>query len=163
MPTHTSSKSSVTSSRLAGLPSAGPSDLPVPTPVGLEVDERILIKPFCPPYYRSMKEAVLAFLDYKYAEGRGTFRDGGSTTGWLEGAAVQAAIPRYSEKAIDATIAYCRYLHKRYGHFPATTGPFRTVLAFQSHRLDPDFYARFYSSDAAEVGPKVAKVQISAK
>ena len=127
----------------------GPADLPVPTPVGLEADGEILIKPFCPPYYRDMREGVLAFLDYKYADGRGTFRDGGETTGWLEGATVQAAIPRYSQRAIDATIAYCHYPYEHYGRFPATTGPFRTVLAFQAHRLDPDFYARFYSSDAA--------------
>ena len=96
-----------------------------------------------------MREGVLAFLDYKYADGRGTFHDGGETTGWLEGATVQAAVPRYSQRAIDATIAYCHYLYEHYGRFPATTGPFRTVLAFQAHRLDPDFYARFYSSDAA--------------
>ena len=40
-----------------------------------------------------MEEAVLAFLDYKYAEGRGTFRDGGAVTGWRDGAAVQAGNP----------------------------------------------------------------------
>jgi hypothetical protein len=96
-----------------------------------------------------MEEAVLAFLDYKYAEGRGTFRDGGAATGWLDGATVQAAIPPYSPRAIDATIAYCRYVHERYGRFPVSSGPFRTILAFQAHRLDPDFYARFYREEAA--------------
>jgi hypothetical protein len=95
-----------------------------------------------------MEEAVLAFLDYKYAEGRGTFRDGGAVTGWRDAAAVQAGIPSYSSKAIEATIAYCRYVYERYGRFPVCGGPFRTVLAFQAHRLDPDFYARFYREDA---------------
>ena len=74
-------------------------DLVVPTPVGLERDSQVLIKPFCPPYYRTMEEAVLAFIDYKYAEARGTFRDGGRATAWKDGAAVQAGIPRYSDKA----------------------------------------------------------------
>ena len=62
----------------------------MPTPIGLEHNGNVLLKPFCPPYYRDMEEAVLAFLDYKYAEGRGTFRDGGAVTGWRDGAAIQA-------------------------------------------------------------------------
>jgi hypothetical protein len=33
---------------------------PMPTAVGLERDGAVLIKPFCPPYYRDMEQAVLA-------------------------------------------------------------------------------------------------------
>jgi hypothetical protein len=91
-----------------------------------------------------MEEAVLAFVDFKYGEGTGIFRDGGAATGWRDGAAVQAAIPRYSDRAIAATIAYCEYVYNRYGRFPANSGPFRTILAYQAHHLDPDFYERFY-------------------
>ena len=119
-------------------------DIAVPTAVGLERDGATLIKPYCPPYYRSMEEAVLAFVDYKYAHGRGTLRDGGAATGWEDAAAVQAGIPRYSDQAIAATIAHCDYLYRRYGRFPPGSGPFRTVLAYQAHRLDPEFYRRFY-------------------
>ena len=119
-------------------------DLPVPTAVGLERNGEVLIKPFCPPYYGSMEEAVLAFVDYKYEQGKGTFRDGGAATGWQDGAQVQAGIPRYSDDAIAATIAYCEYVYERYGRFPANSGPFRTVLAYQAHHLDSDFYDRFY-------------------
>lgn len=123
-------------------------DLSVPTAVGLERDGEVLIKPFCPPYYRDMEEAVLAFVDYKYARERGTLRDGGAVTGWREGANVQAGIPPYSDEAIAATIAYCEYVYGRYGRFPANSGPFRTVLAYQAHHLDPDFYDRFYRPEA---------------
>lgn len=69
-------------------------------------------------------------------------------TGWRAGATIQAGIPAYSPKAIEATIAYCRYVYERYGRFPVSGGPFGTVLAFQAHRLDPDFYARFYREEA---------------
>ena len=127
-----------------GLMKALNKDLPVSTAVGLERDGEVLIKPFCPPYYRNMEEAVLAFVDYKYAHGRGTFRDGGAATGWRDGAQVQAGIPPYSDQAIVATIAYCEYVYDRYGRFPADSGPFRTVLAHQAHHLDLDFYDRFY-------------------
>jgi hypothetical protein len=119
-------------------------DPSVPTAVGLEQDGQALIKPYCPPYYRTMEEAVLAFVDYKYAQGTGTFRDGGAATGWRDGATVQAGIPRYSDRAIAATIAYGEYVYRRYGRFPANSGPFRTILAHQAHHLDLDFYDRFY-------------------
>jgi hypothetical protein len=123
-------------------------DLPVPTAVGLERDGETLIKPFCPPFYRSMEEAVLAFVDLKYEQGRGTLRDGGAATGWKDGARVQNGIPPYSDEAIAATVAYCEYVYERYGRFPANSGPFRTVLAHQAHHLDPEFYDRFYRPEA---------------
>ena len=125
-------------------PSGDPTPLSVPTPIGLERDGAVLIKPFCPPYYRDMEEAVRAFIDYKYAQGTGTFRDGGAATAWADGRAVQAKIPVYSERAVAATIAYCRYIYERYGRFPASSGPFTNLVAFQAHHLDAEFYARYY-------------------
>jgi hypothetical protein len=61
---------------------------------------------------------------------------------------VQEGIPAYSDRAIEATIAYCRYIYERYGRFPAISGPFRTILAYQAHHLDLDFYERFYRPEA---------------
>jgi hypothetical protein len=140
--------------RLSRVTAAGPifkaalrllqKDIPVPTAVGLERNGQTLIKPYCPPYYATMKEAVLAFLDAKFAPSKGSLRDGGATTAWLDPARVQGGIPEYSGAAIDATIAYCEYIYRRHGRFPAACGPFRTVLAYQAHRLDPEFYARHY-------------------
>ncbi len=125
-------------------------DIPLPTAVGLESGGQVLIKPYCPPYYPSMTAAVHAFLDDKYAAGAGSFRDGGAATGWRDPAHVQSGIPEYSTAAIDATIAYCEYVYRRYGRFPMACGPFRTVLAYQAHRLDPDFYTQFYREDALQ-------------
>lgn len=116
-------------------------DIPLPAAVGLEGHNETLIRPFCPPYFAAMKDAVLAFLDSKFAPGEGAFRDGGTATAWLDAATVQAGIPEYSDAAVQATIDYCEYV---YGRFPAACGPFRTVLAYQAHRLDRNFYARFY-------------------
>jgi hypothetical protein len=95
-----------------------------------------------------MREAVLAFVESKYAEGQGTFRDGGAATAWRDGERVQRGIPSYSDQAIEATIAYCEYIYNRYGRFPVNSGPFRTLLAYQAHHLDLDFYARFYQPAA---------------
>jgi hypothetical protein len=122
-------------------------DQPMPTAVGLEHDGEVLIKPFCPPYYRDMEQAVLAFVDYKYKPGSGTLKDGGAASAWRDGAAVQAGISRPSDQTIAATIAYCDYVYRRYGRFPAANGPFRTVLAYQAHHLDTAFYDAFYQPD----------------
>jgi hypothetical protein len=122
-------------------------DVGVTTAVGLEHEGQAVLKPFCPPYYRNMEEAVRAFVDYKFAPGTGTYRDGGAATGWRDGAAVQAAVPRHSDQAIAATAAYCDYVYNRYGRFPAIAGPFRTIMAYQAHHLDPGFYERFYKPE----------------
>ena len=127
-------------------------DVPVPTGIGLECGDEVLLKPYCPPYYPSMAAAVRAFVDSKFAAGTGSFRDDGAATGWQDPKQVQAGIPEYSATAVDATIGYCEYVHGRYGRFPAACGPFRTVLAYQAHRLDQDFYARFYREDAVRGG-----------
>lgn len=122
-------------------------DIELPTAVGLERNGEVLVKPYCPPYYDTMRDAVQAILDSKFSPGRGVFRDGGALTAWRDPKSVQARIPEYSTTAIEATIAYCEYIYGRYGRFPAACGPFRTVLAYQAHHLDPDFYKRFYRTD----------------
>jgi len=53
-----------------------------------------------------------------------------------------------SASAVEATAAYCDYVFRRYGRFPAYTAPFRTVIGFQVCRLDVDFYDRFYEPEA---------------
>jgi hypothetical protein len=118
-------------------------ELQVPTPVGLERDGEILIRPYCPPYYPRMRDAVLAFVESKYGP-EGIFRSESSTSAWRDPAAVRAGIPHYSDAAVESTIAYCTYVYERYGRFPAASGPFRTTVAYQASRLDPAFYERFY-------------------
>lgn len=123
-------------------------DVPVKTAVGLETPAGVLLRPYCPPYYRNMEEAVLAFVDYKWGTPHGTLRDA-TASAWLDASAVQAQLTPPSDKAVATTIAYCEYIHQRYGRFPAGSGPFRTVLAYQAHHLDRRFYNHFYQPDIA--------------
>jgi hypothetical protein len=111
-------------------------------PLGLEVDGEVTVKPFCPPWYASMEEAAYAFVDRKYGED-GTYNDGYSGP-WLDTAGVQAGIDRYSQANIDAVVAYCEYVHGRYGQFPAYFGPLRSLMAFSAHHVDLEFYDRLY-------------------
>lgn len=123
-------------------------DMPLPTAVGLKVDDISIFTPYCPPHYPSMREAVLAFVAHKFRAGTGTMRDGGAGTAWSKPADVQAGIPGYSDTAIDATIAYCEYVAGRYGRFPSMTGPIVSLTGYQAHHLDPDFYGAYYRPEA---------------
>jgi hypothetical protein len=122
-------------------------DQPVPYPLGLERGGEILVEPYCPPYYPSMEAAVRAFVERKFGP-QGVFRGGASASGWREPHEKTAGIPAPTEGAIEATVAYCEYVHDRYGRFPAYSAPFRTILGHQATHVDVDFYDRFYYPEA---------------
>jgi hypothetical protein len=115
-------------------------------PLGLEVDGEVTIKPYCPPWYESMEEAVYAFLDHKWGKG-GVYADGRSGA-WQDPAAVQAGIDHYSQANIDAVVAYSEYVYRTYGRFPGNFGPLRSLMAYQAHHIDMEFYDRFYKPGA---------------
>jgi hypothetical protein len=95
-----------------------------------------------------MEAAVRAFVADKFAPGTGIFRDAPAPSAFRDPAAIQAAIPEYSEANIAAVIGYCEYVMQHYGQFPANYAPFRTLMAFQAHHIDTDFYDRFYLDGA---------------
>ena len=128
----------------------GKADPPIAHATGLRTDARQdqwLVRPFAPPHYPDMRSAVEAFVDYKFNSETGTLTGAGPSA-WRSAATVKRGIPKYSTAAVEATAAYCDYLYQRYGRFPATIAPVRTLLAYQAHHLDPDFYRRFYAPNA---------------
>lgn len=122
-------------------------DVPVLFPTSLQRNRVSYLSAFCPPNFLTMREAVLAVVDLKYGK-EGIFRRRGPDCKWVDADAVKEQIPGSSQKAVDATIAYCEYVWKRYNRFPACMPPFRTVLGFQACHLDLEFYDRFYKADA---------------
>ncbi len=110
---------------------------------GLERDGRPLLAPYCPPWYESMEAAVRAVVEYKFGA-EGVFRAGTAASAWREPERIAESAKPPSAAAIDATIAYCEYVWRRYGRFPAYPPPFRTVLGFQAGHVDVDFYDRHY-------------------
>ncbi len=122
-------------------------DRAVPYPLGMEANGEILLKSYCPPYYPTMTAAVHALVDFKFGP-RGVFRGGVMTSSWQDPAGAAARIPAPSEQAVAATAAYCEYIYKRYGRFPAYSPPFRTVMGYQAVHVDVEFYERFYKPDA---------------
>ena len=122
-------------------------DQPVPYALGLERDGAVLLKPYCPPYFPSMKAAVQAVVEAKFGA-QGFFRCDANQSAWRDPGSISAEIPALSEAAIDATTAYCEYLYQQYGRFPAYVAPFRTVIGYQALHIDVDFYDRFYKPEA---------------
>lgn len=118
----------------------------VPLALGLEHEGQPVLTPYCPPYHGSMEEAVRAVVALKYGPS-GIF-GGRAGSAWRDPRAIAGAVEGASDRAIEATIAYCSYVHRRYGRFPAYQPPFRTVLGFQTNHVDVGFYDRYYRPDA---------------
>jgi hypothetical protein len=119
----------------------------IPYPVGLERNGEVLLKPFCPPYYESMGEAVQAVVEAKYGT-NGMCRSPGHGSTWSRHNDIVRQVPRVSDAAVAATTACCEYLWSRYGRFPVYMPPYRTVLGFQACHLDVEFYDKFYRPEA---------------
>ena len=119
----------------------------VPYPVGLERDGEVLLKPFCPPHFNSMADAVRAVAELKFGT-NGIFRSQNHGSAWTKHAEVVQQVPAFSEAAIAAATAHCEYLWNRYGRFPVHMPPYRTVLSFQASHLDAEFYEKFYQPEA---------------
>lgn len=94
-----------------------------------------------------MADAVRAFIETKFGD-RGSYRAGAQQSTWRDAESCAAKIPEPTDAAIDATVAYCEYVFKRYGRFPAYTAPFRTIIGFQVCRVDVDFYDQFYTPES---------------
>lgn len=119
----------------------------IPYPIGLERDGEILLKPFCPPYFSSMADAVRAVVEIKFGV-PGMFREQGRGSAWADHRKTTGQIEPPSEATIAAVIAHCEYLWRRYGRFPVHMPPYRTVLGFQACHVDAEFYDKFYKPEA---------------
>jgi hypothetical protein len=136
------------------------SDPSLAYPLGLERDGSPLLKPFCPPYFPTMQAAVRAFVETKFGPA-GKYRGGAEQSSWREPERCAESIPPSSAAAVEAAMAYCEYVHGRYGRFPAYTAPFRTVIGFQVCRVDLDFYGRFYHPEAISDTVREATARVS--
>jgi hypothetical protein len=122
-------------------------DVEAQYPIGLELDGEVLLRPYAPPYFRSMREAVYAVAEEKFGAS-GTFRGGARDSAWKDPVGAAQKIERPHDSVIDATAAYCEYIYRTYGRFPAYLAPFRTLLGSQVTHLDLEFYERYFRPEA---------------
>lgn len=121
-------------------------DRPVRFPVGLERNGETLLRAYCPPWFPTMKDAVLAVVQRKFGEA-GVFGSRVKSSAWLDPEKVGRAARPPLAANLEAVVAYTEYIHRTYGRFPAYSAPFRTSVGFQAGHLDLEFYRRYYRPD----------------
>ena len=94
----------------------------------------------CPPFVPTMEGAVRTLVASKFGP-NGIYAEQGRP--WSRSETGQSIVP-HDEQAIEATIRFCEYVYQTYGRFPAHADAFKTVVAFQAHHIDLDFYDKFY-------------------
>src|SRR4029453_17317674 len=87
-------------------------------PIGLEVAGETILRSFAPPYFPSMRAAVEAVVDWKFGA-QGIYRGRATESAWRNPAGISEGIAGISDPAIEATVAFCKYVFDRYGRFPA--------------------------------------------
>ena len=124
-------------------PNAGPdwTGGAAPVPVGLDG----LFEAYCPPYYRSMTDAVQAIYDAKWGR-EGIYTE--SPTPIKDRKSLDLQVPKTTGWCLEATKTLCEYIWETYGRFPATVDPMQMGIWFQAHHLETEFYDRYYQPGA---------------
>jgi hypothetical protein len=123
---------------------AGGVDFPYPVDISLTRKGKKYMKALTPPNYGGSGLATArAYVDFKFGP-HGTLSDPAKGSAWKDPEAIRRAIPGYSEQLVHAIGDHIDYVYKKYGRFPAGTGPLGHLTAFQAHVLDADFYKTYY-------------------
>jgi len=85
-------------------------------PVGLDG----IFEAYCPPFYRSMDEAIDAFVDKKFGSGAPFAADYKGVVAFKDWHRIQPEYHHPSKACIDLVKACCGYVYETYGRFPAT-------------------------------------------
>jgi hypothetical protein len=117
---------------------------PFPTPVGKDG----VFEGYCPPYYKTMDDAVdaaLAGLNMSMDEweGKGMLKANKTPNQKYDDETVPA-----SEEGIACTKDICRYIYEEYGKFPANHDSMNLLYFIQAHHLDTDFYDAHFKEGA---------------
>ena len=115
-----------------------------PNPVGIDG----ILEGLCPPYVKSMDEAVDRVLEAKYGA-RGAYGDASVFSRSYrkpgDGDAYLKQATHYSDRTIAYTKEICSYLYDTYGRFPAHVDAFYTTgMWVQFSHLEMEYYDRFF-------------------
>lgn len=100
---------------------------------------------FLPPYIQNMSEAVRAVSDSKFGA-NGVYR--GNENGPWKSITPEVPVEAHTERTIEAATAFCEYIQRTYGRFPAHVDAFRCAYTYQAHHLDMDFYNTHFKPGA---------------
>ena len=116
-----------------------------PNPVGIDG----VLQGLCPPYVRSMDQAVDQVLAEKY-DAQGTYGDvevfKQSYRAKKHAEEFLRNAEHYSKPAIEYTKEICNYIFETYGRFPAHVNAFHTPgIWLQFSHLELEYYEKFYN------------------
>ena len=114
-----------------------------PNPVGLDG----VFEAYCPPYYRSMDEAIDAFVDKKFGSGAPYSADYKGVAPFKDWPGIQPHYHRISKASLDQVKAFCSYVYETHGRFPVTFDSVLIPIWLQVHHLDLDFYDKYYPKE----------------
>lgn len=115
---------------------------PYPNSTGLEG----VMEGYCPPHYKSMRDAVDAVCNRKFGPG-GPFHP--ETPGpWKESRKVRSAARVHDEHFRECIALQAQYIYDTFGKFPATVPSIFVIMYLQAHHLDLEFYDEFYKPGA---------------
>jgi len=123
-----------------------PLPAPLPNPVGID---RVL-EGLCPPYVKTMSEAVDRVLEEKYAAAgaygdKEIFSRPYNQKQNAEAFLQQAS--HYPPEAIEYTKDICTYIHEKYGRFPAHVDAFHLPgVWLQVSHLEMEYYDKYFDT-----------------
>jgi hypothetical protein len=113
-------------------------------PVGLNG----VFEAYCPPFYKSMDDAIDAFLEEMSSPASALGPDYKGALPF-ENEYWQKIRPEFhgelSKKHIDMVKAFCNYVYDTYGRIPVTSNAKMIPIWLQVHHLDIDFYEKHYA------------------
>ena len=115
-----------------------------PNPVGIDG----ILEGHCPPYVKSMDEAVDRVLEEKFGS-QGTYRPDGLFNRQYRSAGSAAEFLRvampYSKETIQYVKDICNYVYDTYGRFPAHVSAFHTPgVWLQIHHVEMEYYDKYF-------------------
>ena len=118
-------------------------------PVGLDG----VMEGLCPPYCKSMAEAVDAVVAQKYGPD-GTYSDRAAFERIFKPGLAEPYLreaPHYEDEVIACVKDICTYIYERHGRFPAHADAiYLPGLWLQAHHLDLDYYDHLFAHGYTE-------------
>jgi hypothetical protein len=129
-----------------GFRMSGPTDRGAfANPVGLDG----FLEGYCPPYYRTMEEAVDAVVARMMREGATALPPPNRPAAhMMADAEFRDGMFEVSHEGIACAKAVCKYIYETYGRFPASVDTMHLMWFMQAHHLDLDYYAKYFRPGA---------------
>ncbi len=112
-----------------------------------------LIRCMCPPYYKTMADAVDAVVAQKYGV-QGVYEDRGYFGRIFKGDGGERyvrEVPHYDPRVIECVKDVCTYIYKTHGRFPAHVDAIYVPgVWLQVHHLDLGYYDKLFNGGYTE-------------